>query len=147
MVAARRHGEAGRHHEGLGARQGELAVLLGEAQVVTDGESHRPARELAQYELITRLVRSRFARFGAGDIDVEHMDLAVRRHAIAFGIEDERGVAGTHAGLGLLTDRATVQPHAMLLCPRGHRLRRLALERFGGGDHHLIGAGTVPAFG
>ena len=72
--------ERGGHGEDARAAGGELAVELGEAQVVTDAQAQLDAvGGRREHDLVARLVGLRLAVDAAADLDVEHVDLAVGR--------------------------------------------------------------------
>ena len=137
--------EVRRHREEQRALEREHPVELREAEVVADGQSHRPALDLGHDGLVAGLLCIRLAIDEAAGLDVEEMDLAIDGRDLAVGIEDDAGVRQLLASLAPLRDRAADERDSVRLRPAAHRLDRLAaLERLGRGVQLVVVADRVP---
>ena len=84
----------------------------------------------------------------AADLDVEEMNLAVRRDDVAVGVEDERRVRELLASVAALGDRAADERDAVAARPSRHRSDRLAtVERLGRGVELLGRPDRIPLLG
>jgi hypothetical protein len=106
--------ECRRHAQDLGSLRNEVAVELGEAQIVAHGESQPARRGVDDDGLRARLRVGRLAvaLAPARQVDVEEMDLVVARGAPALGVVDDAGVRGTRVALDRDRLRARDDPEA-----------------------------------
>jgi hypothetical protein len=65
------------------------------------------------------------------DVDVEEVDLAVRRRHRPVAVEDQRGVVGTGGVRAALVERAREHPHAEFPRSVGEERSELAIGRLG----------------
>ena len=140
MLARGREREGGGDGDDARAAARELAVELGEAQVVTDAQAQLDAAGGARDDdLVARLVGVGLAVAGPADLDVEHVDLAVGRARLAVGAEVHGGVADAVGALDVLGDRAGDEVDAELARGVTRPRQRGAVERLGAGGG-LLGA-------
>src|SRR5262249_57049160 len=98
--------EVRRNRDELRTLEREDAVELGKAHVVADREAELPVLDDCDDRLVAGLFRLRLAIDDAADLDVEQMDLAVRRDDLPVGVEHEARVRALVASLAQLDDRA-----------------------------------------
>ena len=77
-----------------------------------------PLRRLREHDLFGRLGVLRLAVLHAGDLDVEHVDLAVDGLELAVGADVDRGVGDAVVPLAALGDRAGDEVDAQLAAVR-----------------------------
>src|SRR6266550_2296818 len=110
VILARRRREVRRNGGELRAFERQDPVELGEAHVVTHGQPELPALGLRDNGVLARLLRFGLAIQDAADLDVEQMDLAVRRDDLAVRVEHEAGVRPLVATLAQLDIAVTDSP-------------------------------------
>src|SRR5215204_4657580 len=132
VILAGRRREMRRNSDELRTFEREDAIQLGEADVVTDREPDLPVLRFGNDGFLARLFRLGLPVDDAADLDVEEVDLAIKRDDLTVGVEDEARVGERLAPLAPLGDRAADECYAVPAGPLGHGCNGLAaFERLG----------------
>src|SRR3954447_18169806 len=137
VILAGRRREMRRNRDELRAVEREDPIELGKADVVTHRQPELPVLGVGDDGLVARLFRLRLAVDDTADLDVEEMDLAIRRDDLARRLEYEARVRALLAAVAQLDDRAAHERDPVRARPSRHRGDGLAAaERLGprGGD-------------
>src|SRR5437660_11429818 len=106
-----------RHGHQLRPLEREDAVQLRKADVVANGQAELPVLELSDDRLVSGFLRLGLAVDDAPDLDVEEMDLAIRRDDLSLGIEDKRRIRKLAAAFAPLGDRAAAERAPLRAAP------------------------------